>query len=501
LHRTRISAWLTRHIDLPLRFVSGPVGAGKTTAIASYLATRDGRTAYLALRGDEVLDAFRERLATALGISYKPASFAAFLAAIATVAPCEIALDDIDRATAETLEELGELIREAPLGISFIFASRARAAIDVRRLLARGLAATLEATALAFDPDDVARLADLHEIRYTSADVERFLEETEGWPLVATWAIREAAGTGGTLAGAYDRWHRANARHFQAFVDDELQAAGEPYRTAFRTSLRGTGLPEERERLVLLEALGLFVYYDDEAYRPYRVARQFDVDAVPSVSAPAAPVSLLVVRMFGRFEAEIGGRKIEWIRRREAQIFKYLLLKPTGAASRPELLDTFWTGADGHLATQSLRTASSNIRKAIATLVGYAAVDRYFSSRGDIAVSLDRAVIDVRRFSAHVADGDTERERGHAAEAFAHYRAAETIYSGELLASDYPEPWYVGRAAMYRALFVGVLERIAEYHGDCGHTRQAREYATRIAELRGGDDDAPGARGFVPAPV
>ncbi|GAC1304870.1 MAG: hypothetical protein NVSMB21_05870 [Vulcanimicrobiaceae bacterium] len=476
--------------------MTGPVGAGKTTAIATYLATRPGRCVYLAMRGDEGLDAFRERLSSALGIAYRPASFVAFLAAIATRAPCEIALDDIDRATAETLEELGELVREAPLGVAFIFAARDREAVDVRRYLARGLGAMLEAPALAFDPGDIARLAELHRLAYAPADIERFLEETEGWPLVATWAMREAAAElGATLAGAYDRWRRTNGRHFREFVDDELVAAGEPYRDAFRSAMRGTGLPDERERLALLEARGLFVYYADETYRPYRVARQFDVDARPSAPAPpnanatataTATASLLVVRMFGRFEAEIGGRRIEWIRKREAQIFKYLLLKPSGAASRAELLETFWGHADGHLATQSLRTASSNIRKALAALVGYASVERYFSTRGDMAVALDRAVIDVRRFSAHVADGDTERERGRAAEAFAHYRAAESIYGGELLGGEYPEPWYLARAAMYRALYLGVLERIAEHHADAGHARQAREYATRIAELRAG---------------
>lgn len=225
---------------MPLRFVTGPVGAGKTTAIVSYLATRGGTTAYLQLRGDEELDAFRERLATALGIAYKPASFAALLAALATLAPCEIALDDIDRATAETLEELGELIREAPLGVSFVYAARSRTAIDVRRYLARGLGAMLEGPALAFDPDEVARLAELHELTYAPADVARFLEETEGWPLVATCAIREAAGPGGTLAGSYDRWRRANARHFREFIDDELSAAGDDYRNADSSSFTTT---------------------------------------------------------------------------------------------------------------------------------------------------------------------------------------------------------------------------------------------------------------------
>jgi DNA-binding SARP family transcriptional activator len=486
--RPRISGWLERHADLPLRYLAAAVGAGKTTAVATYLAGRRSAIAYLALRADETLEAFRERLARAFDIPYVPASFDALLAALATVAPCEIAVDDIDGATAETLEELGELAAQAPAGVSLIACARSRSALDARSFLARGLGAILDGPTLAFDPDEIARLAELQGIGYLPADVARLRDETDGWPIVVSWAIRDAVENGGTLAGAYDRWRRDNGRHFREFVEEELRAAGDRYRAAFRTALRGTGSAEERERLAELEERGLFVYFDDGLYRPYRVARQIDLELPPQ----AGPVSanspdLLVVRMFGRFEAEIGGQRIEWIRRREAQLFKYLLLKPSGSATRAELRATFWQGTDAHLATQSLRTASSNIRKAIATVTGYAHVDRYFSSSGDISVVLENAVIDVRRFTAHVADGDAELEAGRSHEAFAHYRAAEALYSGELLSGEYPEQWYRPRAEMYRALYGGLLERIAEFHADAGHPRLAREYAERARELRPGD--------------
>ncbi len=468
---------------MPLRFVTAPVGAGKTTAIASYLAARTNATAYLALASDESLDAFRARLARALGIAYGPASADALAAALATLAPCEIALDDLDRAPAETLDEIADLVANAPLGVSFILAARSRTVIEATGYVARGFGAILECPQLAFDAEDVAGLCDLHGLTYAPPDIAGFLAQTDGWPLVVSWALRGAAGPGASLAGAFDRWRGENARHFHEFIDDELCAAGDTYREVFRAALRSTGSPQERECLALLEARGLFVSYADGEYRPYRVVRQLDVDALPAAAAPS-DAALLEVRMFGRFEAAIGGRKIEWIRRREAQIFKYLLLQPTGAASRGELLATFWPGANSHAATQSLRTASSNIRKALAAIVGYDAVERYFSSRGELAVALERAAIDVRRFSAHVTDGDVERERGRLAEAFAHYRAAESIYGGELLGGEFPEPWYAARAAMYAALYWGVLERIAEYYADAGRVRQAHEYLARVRELR-----------------
>jgi len=489
LSRARISAWLERYAELPLRFMAGSPGTGKTTAIVSYLANCPRFYAYLALKDDEPLELFRERLARTLELDYVPASFEALLAALATFAPCEIAIDDIERATQETIEELGELAAAAPAGVSFIFAARSRATIDLRRFIPRGLGAMVDGPALAFDADDIACLAELHRVPFTSADVMRLLGETEGWPLVVSWTIREAAENGAPLAGAYDRWCRSSGRHFRDFLSEELRRAGDAPSDAFRASLRGSNTVPERERLAALEALGLFVYFADETYRPYRVARQFDLEATP-VAPAAEPVSpvLLVVRMFGRFEAEIGGRRIEWLRRREASLFKYLLLKPSGRATRTELREAFWPEADRHLATQSIRTACSNIRKAIATLVGYANVDRYFSSQGDVAVNLENAVIDVRRFTAHVADGDGELERGRVQEAFAHYRAAESLYSGELLSSEGPESWYAARAEMYRALYVGVLERIAEYHAETGRPRHARDYTERIRELAGPAD-------------
>lgn len=468
---------------MPLRFVTAPVGAGKTTALVTYLAARETSAIYLALGEQDTLEAFRRRLALALDLGYEPASTGALEAALATLAPCEIVLDDIDRAPAETIDEIAGLVADAPLGISFVLAARSRTAIEAARYVARGFGAILEAKALAFDAGDIARLCDVHRIAYAPADIARFLEETEGWPLVAGWALREAATPGATLAGTFDRWRRTNARHFRDFVEVELRAAGDTYYDVFRGAIQGTGSAHERERLAVLEARGLFVAYADGTYRPYRVARQVDAGELPAVIANA-DAALLVVRLFGRFEATIGGRKIDWIRRREAQIFKYLVLKRTGTATRDELLETFWAGADSHAATQSLRTASSNIRKAVAAIVGYAEVERYFSSRGELAVALERAVIDVRRFSAHVADGDVERERGRLPEAFAHYRAAESIYAGELLGGEAPEPWYVARAAMYEALYASVLERIAEYHAEAGHLRHAREYAARVDELR-----------------
>ncbi len=481
--RPRISAWLERYADMPLRLLAAPAGAGKTVAIASYLSTASRPGVYLALRPETTPEQFRARLASALGLVLGEASFDELGSALASVAPREIALDDVDRAMPETREELLALLTIAPPGICFIIAARSGGTLDARNLTARGLAVVLGAEELAFDAADVVRLCEQLKVPHERADVARLLERTEGWPIVTSWAIRDAADAEADLRDAYERWRNVNRRHFSEFLDAELRSAGDYYRTAFRTLSTG-GESAERERLVALESRGLFVFATRDGFRPYRVAREIEVEAVPAASTVAAePTSLLFVRLLGRFEAEIGGRRIEWIRRREAQMFKYLLLKRNGLATRGELREVFWPDAHPQLATQSLRTATSNVRKAIAAIVGYGNVERYFSSRGDISVNLQNAVIDVRRFTAHVADGDAALERGRSQEAFAHYCAAESLYSGELLSGEFPETWYAPRAEMYKGLYIGLLERLAEYHADAGHARHAREYAARAKEL------------------
>jgi hypothetical protein len=447
-----------------------------------YLADRE-HAYYLNLEVDEGPERLRERLAHLVDVAPVHNSLAGLVAALATAAPCEIAIDGLDRAAPETLQELGELAASAPLGVSLLYASRSRTTIDFRRFLVNGYGTMLDGSQLGFNADELVLLADLHGVRCEPWEAERLLEETDGWPIVASWVVREAAESGTGLSGAYDRWHRRNGHLFQEFLADQLRATDATTRAALREVLGGA--LDDRDRLASLEAQGLFVYFDGEGYRPYRAARQSEAVADRDADAPPEPSPLLVARLFGRFEVEIGGRRIEWIRRRDAQLFRYLLLKPSGRATRAELRDVFWPGGDYHSA-QSLRTATSNIRKALAKVAGYDGVVRYFSSRGDIAIDLKRAVVDVRRFAEHVADGDVECERGCFREALAHYRAAESLYAGDLLAGEFPEPWHVGRAEMYKAMFAGVLERLAKHHADAGRFRHARDYAERAGKLRAG---------------
>ncbi len=489
-----------------MRFVVGPPGTGKTTAVAKFLGEAESRVAYLAVHSEEPAKSLRSRIAEALGLQPElnreiNNSYAAFVEGLRRSGPCQLALDEIDHASSEALEELENLIADAPREISFIYISRSRTSIDAGRLLARGLAAILDAERLAFSAEEIAQLAGAAGVGCTPADIARLLEETEGWPVVVSCVIREAEDRNASLSGAYDRWCKGSGLHFTDFLRGELDKHGEFYRNAF-TQIAGDSEGTAADSLAVLEERGLFVRHVNGERRAYRVALQFLSGSARTSSAPApAPGALLTVRMFGRFQASISNRPIEWIRRRDAQLFKYLLLTPNGTASREELRRQFWPDAESQLATQSIRTACSNIRRAIAAIVGYDNVDHYFVTRGEISVNLSNTVLDVRRFTAHVTDGSQQLERSNIREALAHYRAAESLYNGELLSGEYPEPWYTARASMYHALYIGTLEHLSELHAEIGDPLQARRYRERVNSLKAAarlsDSVSPS---LVPAP-
>jgi hypothetical protein len=275
-------------------------------------------------------------------------------------------------------------------------------------------------------------------------------------------AVREAAQRALPLGAAYDAWRTGPGRHFPRYVAEELSRASDLDRSVLQLALRGSGFSEADEvRMADLEARGLLVHRVGDRYEPFRVLRDFSAPLVSFIGdGSAAPIPALNVRMLGRFEAAIGERPIQWVRRRDQQLFKYLLLQPSGAATRGELLETFWAGTDAQLATQSLRTACSNIRKAIAAIAGQENVARYFSSRGDVGVNFAGASTDLQRFTTLLREGDVALEAGKTTEALAAYRAAESLYGGGLLAGEAPERWYASKVQAYQALYLGLLERI-----------------------------------------
>jgi hypothetical protein len=442
--------------------VIAPVGFGKTTAVIRELVRRGSQAAYLRLSSTDVPDRLRLRLAKMLGFPEPGRSYDELLEQLAGAAPLTLCVDEIDRAPDATRHDLANLLADAPPGVLLIYVGRSRTAIAVERAIAKGVADVCEPGVLALEESEIAALADAYGVPHAPKDIRALYAATEGWPVVVAASLREAAERGVGAGAAYAAWRNGAGRHFPRYISEELSRASELDRSVLQLALRGSETSDsDMLRLADLEARGLLVRRNGDTYAPFRVLQDFSAPLVSFIAdAVVAPVPSLNVKMLGRFEASIGDRPIEWVRRRDQQLFKFLLLQAAGAATRGELLETFWSGTDAQLATQSLRTACSNIRKAIAGIVGQENVARYFSSRGDVGINFANASTDLHRFTALLRDGDAELERGRTAEALSCYRTAEALYSGGLFAGEAPEPWYEAKAQAYEALYVGLLERL-----------------------------------------
>ncbi len=482
VRRSRLERWLSTHASIPLRLLIAPAGCGKTTAVLKYLPHSQIDAAYCALPEGCSAGALREEIARALALAAVPGSYEALIEALrgTVTVPTELVVDDADNAASDAIALLARLFEDAPASLTFVYCLRSRAALDAKQWIARGLAVLCDANRLAFDPAEVSLLAEACGVPYTHVDIGRLIEESDGWAIVVSGAIRSASEDERSLNDAYDQWQNRYGQFFTEFIAADLDRASEEDRALVRSIIAGAACDDE-DRLQRLEMQGLFVVNDSGERRPLRAIRR--LRSGRGRLSPSARFAPMVVRMFARFSASIDGSEIDWVRRRDQQLVKYLLLKPTGSATRGELAAAFWPDADKHLAAQSVRTACSNIRKALAKVVGYAAVDLYFRADPDVCLDLSNVVADVRRFTAHVGDGDADFDRGDLKEAAVHYRAADELYTGRLLDGDVPEPWFAVQAQLLEDRCALVLERLAEAAFEDGDLPAAAQYALRAQKI------------------
>ncbi len=464
IHRPRLERWLQAYAAYPVRLIIAPAGSGKTSLLLKYCAESERDTLYYTLPTGCDAAHVRELLSAALDVS---------------PAVCrEIVIDELDNGSPEAIAELLKLVEDAPENITLIYVGRSREAIDARRLIARGVAVLCDARRLAFDVEEAGTLAEANGVVASDLDLRRLVEDTDGWAMAVSSSIRTACAEDETLGRGYDLWRSQSQAFLRDFAAAEVQRAPLDSQNAFWELFNGDSTPDIL-RLRELESRGLFIMDDGrDTLRLYRPLRPVAAKAAPAAAA-ARFTPPMMVRMFRSFEARIDGREIPWVRRRDQQIVKYLLLKPNGTASRSELASVFWPDTDRHLATQSVRTACSTIRKAFASVVGPANVDLYFRTAPDIQVDFGNIVCDVRRFCAHMNDGDADFERANVHDAAMHYRAAEKLYAGRLLDFEGPEPWIIPQAGGLEDRFVQALERLGTLALENEEISVAEQYARR----------------------
>ena len=487
VRRQRLEDWIGRFSNVPVRFLIGPAGFGKTTAMVGYLRASQTKGLYCTLRSGATAADVWASIGAAIQAECELGEVPAgghedVLRALDACAPVELAIDCSGSPDADGVAAIARLIEDLPDGVALLIAGRSRSTFDVGTLVAQGMASLCDAERLAFDAAEIRHLAEACNVRYTPGDLSKLLDASDGWPLVVSGALRKAAEDGCDLAGALENWRDRYGHFFTEYVAAALDGAPESEAAIVRQLMAGSACRDEN-KLEALEMEGLFVVHDVRGYRPLRALARMRASR-HSVPSRLSGVTPLHVRMFGRFQADLDRHPIEWIRRRDQQIFKFVALSRTGSVSRTELTQTFWPNAEKHLVAQSLRTACCNIRKAIANAAGTDKVDDYFLADGDVSLNLGNVIVDVRRFIAHANDGDAQFERNELRAAYAHYRTAEQLYAGSLLLGEAAEPWFAAQGSLLDERNITVLERLAEIAVELGDYGAAANHARRVAEIR-----------------
>jgi Bacterial transcriptional activator domain len=474
--RPRIEEWLGRFKGVPVRFLIAPPGFGKTMAILGYLRHQAPNGVYCAVSANATKESVWASVTAALG-EKSLASHDEVVRMLEARAPLELALDCAGVPEAGGVRAILRLAEDVPEGISLLVACRSRSTFEVRDLVSRGLATLCDSERLAFTADEIRHLAQTCGVRFAHVDVVRLLDMTEGWPVVVSGAVVKAAEDNCGLGEAFENWRTRRGHFFNEFIGDALSRAPEELAALVLKLIAGSQL-EDVAQLRLLEGQGLFVVHTADGYHSLRALTRSRLHNRYASSMPPTPMR---VRLFGWFAAEIGQRQVQWIRRRDRQIFQYIALRPGSIVSRAELGEVFWPGCERHLVSQSLRSACSNIRKAIAQLTGFDQVEAYFrTSNQEVSIDLDNVMIDVKSFVAHATDGDSQFDRGDLQAALVHYRNAEGFYSGALLIGDANEPWVSTQAAELEQRHLAIVKRMAEIPGEI-ERRRTRPSHVRLA--------------------
>jgi LuxR family transcriptional regulator, maltose regulon positive regulatory protein len=184
-----------------LTVVSGPPGAGKTMAIASWAATHAGATPIAWATLDEydnrprafwsyVVEALRQAGVEIPGTVWAPGRGRvdqAFLlrltaAVVACGAPVVLVLDDLHLVTEpRTLNGLTRLLRNAMPHLSLVVASRSDPVLPLHRYRLAGELTEIRAGELAFSVDEAGQLMEQHDIVLPADSLAFLTGRTDGW--------------------------------------------------------------------------------------------------------------------------------------------------------------------------------------------------------------------------------------------------------------------------------------------------------------------------------
>jgi LuxR family maltose regulon positive regulatory protein len=184
----------------PLTVVTGPPGAGKTTAVASWLAVAEDPVAWVTLdRYDSRPEVFWSTVVAALrcaGVEFRRALPApgrtgradhAFLLRLAVELatqdpPVTLVLDDLHRITERGLDDdLRYLITNTRPGLRVVICSRVDPTLSLHQYRLAGELTEIRADELAFSVHEARLLLNQHGVALPDEPLERLTELNEGW--------------------------------------------------------------------------------------------------------------------------------------------------------------------------------------------------------------------------------------------------------------------------------------------------------------------------------
>ncbi len=224
--RPRLLAQMAEGLKGPLTLITAPAGFGKTTLLASCMASCGVRGAWVSLdKGDNLVGRFLSYLTAALqGVDAVIGGEAAQLLMAAPQALPEAVLtsliNDLEGATGEIAlalddyqfitnpavhEAVAFLLEHCPNRLHLVIASRSDPPLPVARLRARGQVVELRAVDLRFSESEANQfLNEMMGLKLDAAAVASLEERTEGWIAglqMAALSLRERKDGRGFIEG------------------------------------------------------------------------------------------------------------------------------------------------------------------------------------------------------------------------------------------------------------------------------------------------------------
>lgn len=436
MRRRAVEGWLATHRAARVRLLLAPAGAGKTTALVLWARAQHDVVRWLDLPPGCSADAFGRLFSAATGSPL--ATFAA------STNEYVVVIDQVDEIAVEARELLRRAVHDGPQSTRFVVLARAA---NVRAVV--GPEAHIADPALfRFDAAELHALCEANRVIFAPSEIELALQMTTGWAIALAETVRATPPGPMLLGDAVKEWRNGGGNAVRSIVDRELSLAT-PQEAALLSGVLAQPQHATHEQLVALARSGLFVDVVDgrAVLNPVVAGNGRDGARTRLRAGDERDAERASLTLLGSFRMTLQGVDVKFARRRDRQIVQYLALSAGGRATRSELYETFWPRADRDARSQSLRTACSMIRSAIARCVDRENVGRYFRVEGgSVLLDLDHVSCDLFAFEADVARATDAELAGEGPRARSAWAAASAQYTAPLLEDEPAAPWIARRA-------------------------------------------------------